>query len=174
MVEVRHLLIVSLGLMTAMAFNYAFADTTNFTTSLTFHDTTSNTDRLIISNNGFVGIGVSPTTVMVDVKSPTNAGYRLQADNGVASQSVVSTGGNAQFRLRDLDFGKTFDIRLIDNTGRLEVFDTALGSARIVVTTTGDVGIGTITPLAKLDVAGNIRLTGNIISPNDICIGACP
>lgn len=38
----------------------------------------------------------------------------------------------------------------------------------------GRVGIGTTTPLQKLDVAGNIRLTGNIVSPNDICIGTCP
>lgn len=38
----------------------------------------------------------------------------------------------------------------------------------------GDVGIGTENPLEKLDVRGNIRLTGDIISPNDICIGSCP
>lgn len=37
----------------------------------------------------------------------------------------------------------------------------------------GNVGVGTVTPAEKLDVSGNIRLTGNIVSPNDICIGAC-
>ena len=37
----------------------------------------------------------------------------------------------------------------------------------------GNVGIGTSSPAAKLDVSGNIRLTGNIVSPNDICIGSC-
>jgi len=37
----------------------------------------------------------------------------------------------------------------------------------------GNVGIGT-TPSEKLDVDGNIRLTSNIVSPNDICIGNCP
>ena len=36
----------------------------------------------------------------------------------------------------------------------------------------GNVGIGT-SPTEALDVAGNIRLTGNILSPGDICIGAC-
>jgi len=37
----------------------------------------------------------------------------------------------------------------------------------------GKVGIGTSTPAQKLDVIGNIRLTGNVTSPNDICIGSC-
>jgi hypothetical protein len=41
----------------------------------------------------------------------------------------------------------------------------------------GTVGIGTATPGAKLDVVGNLRLSGSgtskILSPNNICIGAC-
>ena len=37
----------------------------------------------------------------------------------------------------------------------------------------GYVGIGTTSPLQKLDVNGNIRLSGNLTSPNDICIGTC-
>ena len=38
----------------------------------------------------------------------------------------------------------------------------------------GKIGIGTSSPQERLDVNGNIRLTGNIVSPNDICIGSCP
>lgn len=51
---------------------------------------------------------------------------------------------------------------------------TKLGTTLTVVDSTGRVGIGTTTPAEKLDVIGNIRLTGNIVSPNDICIGTCP
>ena len=51
---------------------------------------------------------------------------------------------------------------------------TKLGTTLTVVDSTGKVGIGTATPAEKLDVIGNIRLTGNIVSPNDICIGTCP
>ena len=37
----------------------------------------------------------------------------------------------------------------------------------------GNVGIGTATPTEKLEVIGNIRLSGSIVSSGDICIGNC-
>lgn len=37
----------------------------------------------------------------------------------------------------------------------------------------GNVGIGTTTPTEKLEVSGNIKLKGNIVSDGDICIGKC-
>jgi hypothetical protein len=38
---------------------------------------------------------------------------------------------------------------------------------------TGNVGIGTLSPTQKLDVSGNIKLSGSIVSDGDICIGKC-
>jgi len=52
--------------------------------------------------------------------------------------------------------------------------DIFSGNTKTLTANNGLVGIGTGTPLEILDVAGNIRLTGNIVSPNDICIGTCP
>ena len=37
----------------------------------------------------------------------------------------------------------------------------------------GKVGFGVSNPSERLDVNGNIKLTGNILSNGDICIGAC-
>lgn len=48
------------------------------------------------------------------------------------------------------------------------------GNEIVRITKQGSIGIGTSTPAQKLDVNGNIRLTGDILSPNDICIGTCP
>jgi len=38
----------------------------------------------------------------------------------------------------------------------------------------GNLAVGSGVAQERLDVLGNIRLTGNIVSPNDICIGNCP
>jgi hypothetical protein len=38
----------------------------------------------------------------------------------------------------------------------------------------GNVGIGTDDPRAKLDVAGDIRLSGDLLPNGDLCIGTCP
>ncbi len=48
------------------------------------------------------------------------------------------------------------------------------GQTILYLDNSGNVGVGTTTPSEKLDVSGNIQLTGNIVSPNDICIGNCP
>ena len=38
---------------------------------------------------------------------------------------------------------------------------------------TGFVGIGTITPTAELEVIGDVKMSGSLISDGDICIGNC-
>ncbi len=44
---------------------------------------------------------------------------------------------------------------------------------RMRIMGTGNVGIGTSSPKAKLDVAGDIKLNGSLVSDGDICIGKC-
>ena len=48
------------------------------------------------------------------------------------------------------------------------------GTTILYLDDSGKVGIGTTIPTEKLDVNGNMRYTGNIVSPNQICIGTCP
>ncbi|MCE2507458.1 MAG: hypothetical protein J4F36_13540 [Nitrosopumilaceae archaeon] len=38
---------------------------------------------------------------------------------------------------------------------------------------TGSVGIGTTTPTAELEVVGDIKLSGSLVSDENICIGTC-
>jgi len=48
-----------------------------------------------------------------------------------------------------------------------------VGGSGVVIIDGGSLGIG-VDPTATLDVAGDIQLTGDIISSGDICIGTCP
>jgi len=51
--------------------------------------------------------------------------------------------------------------------------DSSYQYERMRITSDGNVGVGTSTPAQKLDVNGNIKLNGNIVSDGDICIGKC-
>jgi len=82
-------------------------------------------------------------------------------------------GGNAVIKMADVGVA-SFAFTVFDNTGRFDITDIGQSALRLSVTSNGNVGIGTATPPEKLTVIGNIRLTGNIVSPNDICIGTCP
>lgn len=92
-----------------------------------------------------------------------------------AAIEVKSSGASSAFKLQDVDNPQIYQFRLVGDGSRFDITDITHNRVNIAVSSSsGNVGIGTATPLQKLDVAGNIRLTGNIVSPNDICIGTCP
>jgi len=83
------------------------------------------------------------------------------------SVARTNTSGDGQGPLLNL---RGFD-GIVFRTAGDGNFGTGIEKMRI--DNSGNVGINTSVPTQKLDVNGNIRLTGNIISPNDICIGTC-
>ena len=97
---------------------------------------------------------------------------------GATSALVVQNDGSANIvKFSDLTTGQEqiFHLRQIAAGDRLDIFDSTNNGVRIaILAPSGNVGVGTTTPAEQLDVNGNIRLTGNIVSPNDICIGNCP
>jgi endosialidase-like protein len=109
----------------------------------------------ITENGGNVGIGTTTPTVAVDVAG-NNAGLRL---SGTGTHQVTVTGlssgrlgqdANGFFFASDTN-GKT--VRFLTNNGTLNEW--------MRVTSAGNVGIGTTTPGAKLEIAG-----GNLALPN--------
>jgi hypothetical protein len=97
---------------------------------------TNSTERARIDSSGNLGIGTSSPAYKLDVVGPvqTSAGYYI---NGNASGGYVWVRDNTALRFGTND------------------------AERMRISATGDVGIGTSSPGAKLDVRGNATFTGN-------------
>ncbi len=121
---------------------------------------TNNTEKMRITSGGNVGIGILSPTTAVEIKGIGNSIFRLQPnlpteDNviafGAASSTINRSKIYASGSLGDINGDLRFAVGLA-----LTPIDPA-----IIITSNGNVGIGLITPVQKLNVNGNIRIDGN-------------
>jgi hypothetical protein len=121
---------------------------------------TNNVDRIYITNNGDIGIGTTNPNSKLHI-------FGSETLNGVSNSSRIIIGGNggdAMLHLMESTNGWNIRHKASDNTLR---FSNVLGGTDwVVFTETGNVGIGTTSPSEKLDVNGNIKLTGNLLIGN--------
>jgi len=97
----------------------------------------------------------------------------VTVDNaGPTSLIIRATSGQPNILFSDVG-ERFYTFTMIDGTGKFVIGDGTAGLSRLAIDSTGNVGIGHINPTEKLDVLGNIKLSGNIVSDNDICIGTC-
>jgi hypothetical protein len=88
-----------------------------------------------ITSAGNVGIGTTNPASILDISQ--SSGYFV--------------------RLTGTSPAKTYGIGIAGGTGNFLIDDITGGFSRLIITSAGNVGIGTTNPLATLDVVGTVR-----------------
>ena len=120
-------------------------------------------DQMFISSAGLVGIGTNSPTHLLEIFAP---GAR------VAQMAMVSSGSDAAFSLKNTAFGgREYWIDSGSGSagigaGNFAIWDAAARATRFVVNPSGNVGVGTINPLATL----NLNVNGSA-SADSLLIG---
>jgi len=90
-------------------------------------------------SDGNVGIGTTSPSAPLDISSSATGGTTIELDN-------TSTGGR-NWTLYSSGSGNSF------GAGKFALYDADAASVRMLVDTSGNVGIGTTSPITKLDVS---------------------
>lgn len=148
-------------------------------TSIARTDVTGTTTGSYLTERGYAGIifrngGTSAFGTGNEITRIVNSGIVMASgksfswgDLGISISRTDTTGAATGNYLTERGYSG-----IIFKTLGTSAYGT--GNEAMRITSGGNLGIGTSSPAQKLDVNGNIRLTGNIVSPNDICIGTCP
>lgn len=121
-----------------------------------------------------ISVGSAMALVLHQDDTKVTGNFEVQNPAG-SSITVQNSGAFNVIKLNDIDDGQIYQFRLVGDGSRLDIVDITHNRVNIaMISSNGNVGIGTISPQEALDVNGNIRLNGNIVSSSDICIGTCP
>ncbi len=142
------------------------------------HDAVSNAARLLIDPDGNVGIGTTSPNSILNINTGLSGFMGLPAHGSVgfgnfssgntAPSMMARSDNSTALRLISLasnsntDADMNFDVRENDNTDFATLTSQAFsfsrfGNSLLTILRSGNVGIGTSTPSAKLSVQGTIR-----------------
>lgn len=141
----------------------------------------NNIDKMIIDENGNVGIGYTTPSELLSVSKDQAGHTAIKVSNfsgavnsGARMNIITSLGSQAILDLTENGAGSTMTLFTGDNvTGgmyftsgdtvnNIPIFFTQGGVERMRVHSDGNVGIGVPAPVQKLDVAGGLHLSGPI------------
>ncbi|MEK6577886.1 MAG: hypothetical protein AABZ55_01550, partial [Bdellovibrionota bacterium] len=112
---------------------------------------TAGTERVRIDPTGNVGIGTTSPAKKLHIQSV--------GGNGIL---IETTGANTQPTLQLANPGTWWEVSNDGTDGnKFKITDATGPSTRLTIDSSGNVGVGTTSPTAKLDVAGNISATSN-------------
>lgn len=121
----------------------------------------ADTDALVVTDNGNVGIGTSNPEATLDVGGDIWAsGLKVSGNVGIGTttpmtQLELKSGGNADIRLTNTNDGNYWELNTRDSGG-FDIIREGLGEV-MSFDTNGNVGIGTSSPEVKLHINGRVR-----------------
>ena len=149
---------------------------TGTTQPLTYDDTTKEVSKQTTVNideaNNRVGIGVSPSFKLDIVDTATAATVNIRSSatiaDGVGSKIILGQSSDSIAQIEGKYNGGTGG----DNKDLLFYSGGNLGTPKMTLKGSGNVGIGTITPAVSLDVSGSIRGATEIVNQSAGAISA--
>jgi hypothetical protein len=113
--------------------------------STTADGASSPTERLRITSAGLVGIGTSSPNVPLDIESSAGTAVKIRLASNTSNRALAFS--NAAETI-----GWTVGNGVIASARQFVVYDNEAGAARLLIDSSGRVGIGTTSPGGKLDV----------------------
>jgi len=107
---------------------------------------------LHVENNGFIGMGTTAPAKALHVKAVSNEIARFETTQASGNSFLSIRNATGQFANMGRFKNGTDDYFFLDLDGG--------GFGEFIVTNSGNVGIGTTNPGAKLEVAGQVKITG--------------
>ena len=141
------------------------------TAPMVFHTGTTVTERMRIDANGSVGIGVSSisSSVQLTIAGDGTGKAEVGPWSSGGNYTAISLNGSGN-SIADYNFlSSPTDYNLYINrpAGSSILFREGNGD-RMIISSSGNVGIGTTSPNAKLAVNGNTTITGSLNVTNGI------
>ena len=118
---------------------------------------------------GNVSTDAHPITGSVGISGSLNANNTLYVSSsnvgiGIVPQELLHiTGSSPAIRIGG---ARTYLLQIVDTDGRFRIHDNTAGERFTIASGSGNVGIGTISPYSKLDVAGSISINGRPVIDN--------